>query len=74
MGKTRNFMLPLFVLVVLALFAGMSSKVQPVRSNAFSQQEARVEMAVRSAVNSVEGVGPEYKQVMLQIMDTTSDN
>jgi len=67
-------MLPFFVLVMLALFVGMSSKIQPARGTALAQQAARVEMTVESAVNSVEGVAPEQKQVMLQIMNTSSDN
>jgi len=67
-------MLPFFVLVMLALFVGMNSKVQFARGTAFTQQTATVEMAVESAVNSVEGVAPEQKQVMLQIMNTSSDN
>ncbi len=74
MSNTRNFMLPFFVLVMLALFVGMSSKIQPARGTALAQQAARVEMTVESAVNSVEGVAPEQKQVMLQIMNTSSDN
>ncbi len=74
MSNTRNFMLPFFVLVMLALFVGMSSKIQPARGTALAQQAARVEMTVESAVNSVEGVAPGQKQVMLQIMNTSSDN
>ena len=70
MSNTRNFMLPFFVLVLLAMFVGMNTKMQPVRNSAAAQQE----MAVESAVNSVQGLAPEQKQVMLQIMNTSSEN
>jgi len=74
MSNTKNFMLPFFVLVLLAMFVGMNSKMQPVRNSALSRQETRVEMAVESAVNSVQGLAPEQKQVIQQIMNTSSDN
>ena len=74
MSNTKNFMLPFFVLVLLAMFVGMNTKMQPVRNSAAAQQETRVEMAVESAVNSVQGLAPEQKQVMMQIMNTSSDN
>ena len=67
-------MLPFFALVLMAMVLAMNFKVAPVRSTALQPQNTRVETAVVSAVNSVEGVTPEYKQVMLQIMDTSSDN
>lgn len=74
MSNTKNFMLPFFVLVLLAMFVGMNTKMQTVRNSAATQQETRVEMTVESAVNSVQGLAPEQKQVMMQIMNTSSDN
>ena len=74
MSNAKNFMLPFFVLVLLAMFAGMNIKMQPVRNSTAAQQETRVEMAVESAVNSVQGLAPEQKQVMLQILNTSSEN
>ena len=74
MGNTRNFTFTFMVLAVLVVMATMSTRTVAPQSTALSRQDARIEMTVKNAVTSQTNVSDEQKKVILQILDTSSDN
>lgn len=74
MGNTRNFTFTFMVLVLLALLASMNVQKAATHPAVSSRQDTQIEMTVENAVTTLENVSAEHKQVMLQIMDTSSDN